>query len=849
MNIGNNFPELNFHETNSGNLATWLTVVQMRGSEKRIKRKVNLIFLAIFLMFSQYGCGPKKEALTGTDLLFKYEITALDLERGASSVALTLKNNGSSDLGQEGWDLYFNQLSGNPDSKAIGAGLELVRVQGDFWKISPTSEFKGIESGGSILIQWDIQGVMTSANFLPFTPFIKFADKEEAEIVMADIAPINPALIPESIRFTAADRWEENAEVKAVDLSQSAGVLPTPVNFKRNSGELTLSAFAVCADDIFNAEVDWLKEFLQTELSASLTTGADCNLSIKQDKSIKGDEAYTLSITEDGIVISASSRPGAFYGLQTLLSMLPPEQFNGAASEIVLPFAEIQDAPAFAYRGLHLDISRNFLPVEAVKKTLKLLAFYKVNKFHLHLTDDEGWRLEIPEIPELVSVGSRRGFTEKEEGFIHPAFGSGPDPDADSNYGSGFYSQDDLVEILELAAQHHIEVIPEIDLPGHARAAIIALEHHYKRTGSDQYRLLDPKDESEYLSIQNFPDNVINVCQESTYDFIELVVDNLIAIYSRAGLELPILHIGGDEVPKGVWTASPNCAELLASSDDWSEVSQLQQYFFYRANELLKTKGVRMGGWQEIVEKEHEGGYEDKSMIPYIWYKADEGYRLANEGYEVVLCNAGNLYFDLSYDRDPRENGLHWAGYVNTKKAFEFMPYNFQLPFDENARSDETRTILTKKGRNNIYGLQAQLWSETVFNGEMLEYYILPKLLGFAERAWKGEPGWKIDQGKKIGFEEDWSQFATQVGQQELPRLDHLYGGWNYRIPVPGISVENGMVEANISFPGFEIRYSTDGTAPTSASNLYIEPIAAAENMVFRAFSTSGRGGKTSRAE
>lgn len=809
-----------------------------------------LMLIALLLII--VSCGEEKQAFSGTDLLFQYEVIAMDLDKGNSTVALTLKNQGAVDLDATGWTLYFNQLSGNPGSKEIGAGLSLERVQGDFWKVTPGPDFGGLKAGATLVLEWDLQGVMTSANFLPFTPFIKLDQKEEAELVQADILPIDNELIPASIRFTAQDRFEENVKYDFADKGTQQ-IIPSPQSVRGKTSTLQVDGFSLFADDSFQNEATWFTEFMQSEVGTVVTSSdqGSANLQLLRDENLSNAEAYSLTIDATKITITAASNAGAFYGLQSLIALYPVEAFASKSVSMTLPQVNIKDSPAFPYRGFHLDISRNFLPVEAVKKTLKLLAFYKVNTFHLHLTDDEGWRLEIPEIPELTTVGARRGFTEAEEGFIHPAFGSGPDPDADSNYGSGYYTQQDMIEILELAAAHHIQVIPEIDLPGHARAAIIALEHHYSSTGNDQYRLADPEDKSEYLSIQNFPDNVINVCQESTYDFIELVVDNLINIYDQAGQELPIIHIGGDEVPKGVWTASPNCEALLAQNNDL-KVSQLQEYFFFRANDLLKSKGIRMAGWQEIVEKEHEGGYEDKSMIPYIWYRADEGYRLANEGYEVVLCNASNLYFDLSYDRDPRETGLHWAGYVDTKKAFEFMPYNFQLPipnYEEGGNAESTQTILTEKGRGNIYGIQAQLWSETVFNDQMLEYYILPKLIGFAERAWKGEPGWKMDQGEIVGLEKDWTPFASQIGHKELPRLDHLYGGWNYRIPVPGVKVDGGNVEANINFPGFEIRYTTDGSEPTAASTLYDGPVPTSDNLTFRAFSKAGRGGKVSRIQ
>ena len=813
------------------------------------------LFVGMFvaLLWLLVSCREDKRAFLGSDLLFRYEVIAMDLEKVGTTVALTLKNQGNVDLEATGWTLYFNQLAGPPISKEIGAGLLLERVQGDFWKITPGSDFEGIKAGTSLVLEWECQGLMTSTNFLPFTPFIKLDQKEEAEIVQTNILPIDNELIPAAIRFTAQDRYEENVKYNFADEGIPWQIIPSPQSVREHSANLELDGFRLYTADLFAEEASWFGAFMQSEVGTTVEKSAigSANLQLLRDESISEAEGYTLTIDADKITIAASANAGIFYGLQSLIALFPVEAFASKSASVSLPQVNIKDSPAFPYRGFHLDISRNFLPVEVVKKTLKLLAFYKVNMFHLHLTDDEGWRLEIPEIPELTTVGARRGFTENEEGYIHPAYGSGPDPDADSNYGSGYYSHQDMIEILELAAAHHIQVIPEIDLPGHARAAIIALEHRYNATGNDQYRLADPEDKSEYLSIQNFPDNVINVCQESTYDFIELVVDNLINIYDQAGHELPIIHIGGDEVPEGVWTASPNCEALLAQNNEL-EIAQLQEYFFFRSNELLKSKGIRMAGWQEIVERAHEGGYEDKSMIPYIWYRADEGYRLANEGYEVVLCNASNLYFDLSYDRDPREVGLHWAGYVDTKKAFEFMPYNFQFPipnYEEGGTSISNQVILTDKGRGNIYGIQAQLWSETVFSGEMMEYYILPKLVGFAERAWKGEPGWKMDQGEIVGLDKDWTPFASQIGHKELPRLDHLYGGWNYRVPVPGVKVEGGNVEANISFPGFEIRYTTDGSEPTTSSTLYEGPVPASDDLIFRAFTKTGRGGKTSGME
>src|SRR6267143_1869769 len=303
-------------------------------------------------------------------------------------------------------------------------------------------------------------------------------------------------------------------------------------------------------------------------------------------------EAYELVIDPTaGVRIGGVSSAGIFYGLQSLRSLFPPPSPRGG---LVLPAIRIVDAPRFGYRGFMLDVARNFHPKAAVLRTLDLLARYKLNVFHIHLTYDEGWRVEIPSLPELTAVGARRGHTLDSRRFLQPAFGSGPQ--VDQPWGSGFFSHADYVEIVRYATARHIEIIPEIEMPGHARAATMAM------AGNQQYRLTDPEDRSVYTSVQGYPDNVMNPALESTYGFIERVVSDLAAMHREAGAPLRHIHMGGDEVPAGVWVGSP-AVQAYMQAHGLTSVDDLWFVFYGRVEQILKAQGGGLlpSGWEEIA--------------------------------------------------------------------------------------------------------------------------------------------------------------------------------------------------------------------------------------------------------
>jgi len=480
--------------------------------------------------------------------------------------------------------------------------------------------------------------------------------------------------------------------------------------------------------------------------------------------------------------------------------------------------------------------------------------------FHMHLTDDEGWRVEIAGLPELTGVGARRGHTLDSKQFLQPAFGSGPQ--VDRPWGSGFFSHADYVEIVRYATARHIEVIPEIEMPGHARAAIKAMEARFRVAGDRQYLLTDPADRSVYRSVQGYPDNVINPALESTYGFIERVVGDLAAMHREAGAPLRHIHMGGDEVPAGVWVGSP-VVQTYMQAHGLNSVDDLWFAFYGRIEQILKAQGLVPSGWEEIAVRKtrRDGrpativnpGFAERGWRAYVWNNVpgwgaeDLAYRLANGGYDVVLSPVTNYYFDLAWNPNPDEMGLDWGGFIDLRKPFQFIPFDYY----RNAGADSVfagKDRLTDYGRAHIVGIQGNLWSETLGGDGRLDYMMVPKLFGLAERAWAPQPDWARERDPVRSaslYREAWSRFVNVVGRRELPRLDREVPGLGYRIPTPGLKVENGMVRSSVELPGFTLRYTTDGSEPTMRSPEVRGPIPLRGTVRVAAFNTTGRKGHT----
>jgi hexosaminidase len=387
-----------------------------------------------------------------------------------------------------------------------------------------------------------------------------------------------------------------------------------------------------------------------------------------------------------------------------------------------------------------------------------------------------------------------------------------------------------------------------------------------------RYLLSDPEDRSRYTSAQLYHDNVMNPALESTYAFIERVVADLVAIHREAGVPLRNLHMGGDEVPGGVWEGSPAVQSYL-KQHDLASVDDLWFVFYGRVEQILKAHGLPLSGWEEIaVRKTRRDGrptlipnpdFAGRGWRAYVWNNVpgwgaeDLAYRLANGGFEVVLCPVTNLYFDLAWNPNPEEPGLDWGGYVDLRKPFQFVPFDYYrnvrldrrgLPLDPSVFAGKDR--LTEYGQAHVVGIQGNLWSETLGGEGRLDRALLPKLLGLAERAWAPDPDWarERDAAKSEAlYREAWSQFVNVLGKRELPRLDRELPGIRYRIPTPGLKAEGGFVRASVELPGFALRYTTDGSEPTARSPLVSGPIPSSPAIRVAAFDTTGRKGHTAR--
>ena len=440
---------------------------------------------------------------------------------------------------------------------------------------------------------------------------------------------------------------------------------------------------------------------------------------------------YRLTLDAEGKPsVESADEDGARYAAVTLAKL--PE----GTRDVV-----IEDWPDLGLRGFMLDVVRDFRPKEEVLKLLDIMASYKLNLLHFHLGDDESWCLEIPQIPELTSFGAHHELPDwdlKETRGLKPQAGGRIGVDT-------YYTQEEYKEILRYAWSKGIAVVPEFDAPGHSRAAIRSVEAYIRRSGDESYRLQDPADTSRYWSAQDFKDNVLSIGLPGVYKFYGLVFDEVKRMHAEAGVPLKAIHIGGDEVPDGAWAGQDKHA--------------LKDLFTRRMLDLAREKGVKLAGWQELVQgirPETLEALKPQLLFVNAWSTLGENakltYQLANDGIPVLLSNVQHAYIDLAYSDDPKDIGLHWGGYVNEISSFSLQPWNI---------CEEVKL----ERPENIVGAEALLWSENLRCFDNATYQMLPKALGIWERAWNSRPSWPTEQA----FREDFDRFYSIVAAREMP--------------------------------------------------------------------------------
>jgi hexosaminidase len=847
-------------------------------------KKMIVWALGLIFFVSDIKAQPKAGVFAAQNLQVQWEVLQNNYQgKQQFKSALTLTNAGQQAMPAGGWKIYFT-FPRQIVPETVNGPVKIVHINGDYFSMSPTGDFKGLKANAAVKI--DFLAGAWGVNFTDGPEgFYYVEDKQPNVQVTISKVTIVPSTRPEQLQRLATDKvppvtpgavYLQNQEIKDIAEEQLPAIFPTPVSLRKNGQAFVLNGGTqVLADAAFTAEAAYLKKELSTIFKVAAPASNQTQIALQKDVSL-APEAYQLEVLQNKVTIRAADGAGIFYGIQSLKSLLPAKAWSGKVKTIQVPGVVVADQPRFGYRGLMLDVARNFQTKQQVLKVIDLMSLYKLNMLHFHLNDDEGWRLEIPTLPELTQVGSQRGHTLTNTDHLQPAYGSGPS--VHNLYGSGYYTKADFIEILRYAKARHIKVIPEVESPGHARAAIKSMDARYNRlmkagqqAEAGKYLLRDLNDKSVYSSVQHWNDNVIDVSLPSVYNFISTVADDIISMYREAGAPLQTIHFGGDEVPAGVWTKSPSVQKLYASNPNVKSTDDLWVYYYTQVSQILRKRNLYTSAWEEAglqkvvangVKKQlPNANFANEKMHLYVWNNVpgwnaeDLAYQLANAGFPVILSCVSNLYFDLAYQKDFYEPGYYWGGFLDVDKPFQFIPYNYLKNIHENvlgatipAAVLNSKIKLTAEGKANIAGIQGQLWSETARGPVRMEYMLLPKLMGLAERAWAPDPDWATEADSAKGdelYRSSWAQFCNQLGKKELPRLDYLNKGYLYRIPTAGLSAENGLVKANVQFPGLVIRYTRDGSEPTMASSVYETPVGAKGKLSFRVFSAAGRGGRS----
>lgn len=566
--------------------------------------------------------------------------------------------------------------------------------------------------------------------------------------------------------------------------NQGINLIPAPVSLQQQDGKFTLSSKTTIYAP--TAEAKSVAEFFAAKLKKSTgftlaisETAGDITLNIDPELSMN-EEGYQMEVTPDKVTINAKTDAGVFYGMQTFLQLLPAEIESQTVVKTVwtAPCVTIEDEPRFAYRGFHLDPCRHFITVENTKKQIDAMAMLKVNHMHWHLTEDQGWRIEIKKYPKLTEVGATR---IEGEGTTH----------------SGFYTQEEVKEIVAYAAERFITVVPELETPGHELAAIAAYPH-LSCTGEE----VTPR------IIWGVEDLVMCAGKEDMFQFLEDVVAEMAPLFPGT-----YFHIGGDECPKENWSKCPACqarirTERLQAADGHTAEERLQSYVIGRMETMLAKYGKKIIGWDEILE----GGLSPDATV-MSWRGEEGGIASALQGHDVIMTPGGNgMYLD-HYQGDSKIEPVAIGGYTTLEKTYSYNP----IP----------DTLVAMNKAHHVKGVQCNNWSEYLYSNEQMEYMMYPRSAALSEIAWT-----PLDK-------KDYKDFERRINNFYV-RLDGM--NINYHIPQP--EQPNGSCnfvaftdEVTIPFKTtrpVDMVYTTDGTEPTPTSTIYTEPLKFTESTTLK---------------
>lgn len=551
--------------------------------------------------------------------------------------------------------------------------------------------------------------------------------------------------------------------------SQELNVIPKINQAELKEGVFTLDSTTqlVLSHNSMSYLGDFLNDFLIDNYQINLNKKSPDDLRNNSvnfilDTSFE-EESYGLSINSESIVIKGDTA-GLFNGLQTLMQLMPIEK----TSSIILAQVEVKDQPRFKHRGAMLDVGRYFFTTEEIKRFLDLMAYYKLNVFHWHLTEDAGWRIEIKKHPLLTQIGAWRRGTQISH--PHESFDKLPH--------GGFYTQEQIKDIVEYAQKRNITVIPEINMPGHTLAALAAYPE--LSCTKDSFKVL------EHWAIQK---DVMCAGSEYTYQFVEDVLDEVIELFPSK-----IIHIGGDEVPKDRWKECPNCQEKMRKERLGNE-KELQSYFVKRVGDYLHSKGKRILGWDEIME----GGLLPNAMV-MSWRGEEGGINASNMHHEVIMSPNNYMYLDY-FQANPEIEPVNIHGYLPLDVVYSYEPISQKIK---------------EENQKYIIGIQGNLWMEYIHSQEKLDYMAYPRLAAVSEIAWS------IDNRKD--FEEFQSRLSHNLNWLDKKRV-------NFRIPDPigltNVKTDEDEIFIKLEPPlkGSKIYYTIDGSDPMKSGLLYIDPV------------------------
>lgn len=571
------------------------------------------------------------------------------------------------------------------------------------------------------------------------------------------------------------------------NLSQAQNALPLipqPSKLEMNIGHFTFNEKTIIQNsNIASFEVQFLKESIQIQTGLNLQISEDftsknvIKLQLKTPDSVPfNKETYQLLVSKEKVIISAFDPQGLFYGVQTLLQMLPLEK----SKKFNIPCLSIQDAPKFAWRGMHLDVGRHFFSVDFIKKYIDYIAMYKMNTFHWHLTEDQGWRIEIKKYPKLTEVGAWR------KGSM---VGHYNEQQFDTIRHGGFYTQKEIKEVVAYAKERHVTIVPEIEMPGHSLAALAAYPE-FSCTGGP----------FEVAKVWGVLEDVY--CpKEETFAFLEDVLTEVMALFPSE-----YIHIGGDECPKIRWKNCAHCQNLMREKGLQDE-HELQSYFIQRIEKFVNSKGRKIIGWDEILE----GGLAPNAAV-MSWRGTEGGIAAAKEKHFVVMTPGSHCYFD-HYQGDPKNEPLAIGGYTNVEKVYGFNPIPSELS------EDETKYIL---------GAQANVWTEYMKTPEHVEYMIMPRMAALSEVLWgTSNPDLYKDFEKRLIHH---FEIYDKKGINYSKAIFEITTKVNPLKNKKGVLFElKSAIEAN------QIRFTNDGSEPNANSNQYVKPIEITKSQTIKA--------------